>query len=202
MKKLTMIILFHLMIWVQPTWGEMMTNNQGKSIAPFSPNDVVITSNAVRIPLGRILLVRKESEYCAVKLTKLWTGKTEEDRYALYESYYQGDKSGDFSKQNVKFTEEKLSFPKPRGIGRLAFSFGNRDIRCGSIKVACYAERWVYFYSSSQKESDYGIELAPTKWTDISQVNVFDSRIKWYKYDSKREDIKIPVDQLWRDKKK
>jgi hypothetical protein len=55
----------------------------------------------------------------------------------------------------------------------------------------------IYFFSLSQKDGDYGIELAPTKWTDISQVNVFDPRLKWYRYDEKRKDTFIPIDQLW-----
>jgi hypothetical protein len=28
-------------------------------------------------------------------------------------------------------------------------------------------------------------------------VNVFDERLKWYKYDPKREDKKIPIEELW-----
>jgi len=180
----------------------LMGSNQIENLLPPDPNDVVIAPNAVRIPLEKILLVRKGSGYCAVKLTKLWTGKSEEDRFAEYESYYQGDNTGNFSNKNVKFRKGKLSFPKPRGIGRLAFSFGNRDIRCGPIKLAWYGEKWVYFFSTDQNQGDYGIELAPTKWTDISQVNVFDPRLKWYRYDPKRQDIKIPVDQLWEVKEK
>jgi len=197
MKNLMIIIFLYLMICVKPAGGEMMASNQGGRIVPPGPNDVVIAPNAVRIPLGRILLVRKDSEYCAVKLTKFWTGKTEQDRYAEYESYYQGDNTGDFSNKNMIFRKGKLSFPKPRGIGRFAFSFGNRDVRCGPIKLAWYGENWVYFFSTNQKQGDYGIELAPTTWTDISRVNVFDPRVKWYRYDSKREDITIPIDKLW-----
>jgi len=175
-----------------------MANDREKHIVQLGSNDIVIGSNAVRIPLGRILLVRKNSTYGAVKLIRLWTGKTEKDRYAEYESYYQGDKTGDFSNKNVQFKKGKLSFPKPHGIGRLAFSFGNRDIQCGLIKLAWYGEQWVYFFSTNQNQGDYGIELAPTIWENISQVNVFDTRIKWYRYDSKREDIIIPIDKLWK----
>jgi hypothetical protein len=44
---------------------------------------------------------------------------------------------------------------------------------------------------------DYGIELAPTPWTDIKELNIKDPRIKWYKYDEKRERVFIPIDKLW-----
>lgn|SRR3989338_3527747 len=198
MKTLVMSLCF-LISMVQTTGGEVLTSDQ-KQIVPLGPNDVVIGPNAVRVPLGRISLVRKNKEYCAVIFTGFWTGKTEEDWYATYESYYQGDKTGDFSNRNVQFRKEKLSSPKPRGIGRFAFSFGNRDVLCGSVTLEWTGKGWLYFYGSNQKEGDYGIELAPTKWTDISQVNILDPRLRWYRYDQERKRVNIPIDQLWEDK--
>jgi len=149
------------------------------------------------MPIGSILLVRRNNEYCAIKFTRFWTGKTEEDRYAAYESQYQGDKTGNLLGKNVVFRKKELSAPKPRGIGRLAFSFGSRDIECGPIKLLWSGRGWVCFFNSNQDQGDYGIELAPTIWTHISETNVFDKRIKWYRYDSKRRDITISIDQLW-----
>lgn len=55
----------------------------------------------------------------------------------------------------------------------------------------------VYYNKHDQPQGDYGIELAPTKWTDISQVDVFDPRLIWYRYDENRKDLNIPVDKLW-----
>ena len=201
MKELV-ILLFLLIAMIQTTGETVLASDKGDQSKSSTPNEVVITPVAVKIPLGKILLVRKTSEYCAVKFTKFWTGKTEFDWYASYESYYQGDKTGDFSNKNVLFIKDELSFPKPRGIGRLAFSFGNKNVRCGPIKLFWFGQGWVCVYSSGEKQGDYGIELAPTKWADISQVNVFDQRLKWYRYDPKREDINIPVDQLWEGKEK
>jgi len=163
-------------------------------------NEVHIGNTAIVMPLGRILLVRKGSDYCAIKFTKFWSENTSEvstlfvaagsDEYAMYESYYQGDKTGDFTKKNVQFKKEKLSHTKPRGIGRLAFSFGNYEIKCGTIKLEWFGEGGVSFYKD-------GIELAPTQWTDISQVNVFDPILRWYRYDNRRKSTNIPIDKLF-----
>lgn len=179
-------------------------------VGPPGPDEVHIAEIGIIMPLEKILLVRKGLEYGAIKFTKVWSENTSEvgsifvargsDEYAIYESYYQGDSSGDFSKSNVQFKSDKLSFPKPRGIGRLAFSFGNKEIKCGPIKLEWFGKGSVYFFREGQKEGDYGIELAPTKWTDITQVNVFDPRLKWYRYDDKRKRVNIPVDKLWDDK--
>ena len=208
MKKLVMILCC-LIAATQIGGGEVLAIYYG-DIDPPKDNEVHVGKTVIVMPLGKILLVRKDSEYCAVKFTRFWSENTSEvgsifvaagsDEYAVYESYYQGDKTGDFSKKNVEFKKEKLSFPKPRGIGRLAFSFGNKEIKCGSIKLFWGGKGSVSFYGEGQDQGDYGIELAPTKWTDISQVNVFDSRLKWYRYDEKRKRVNIPVDQLWEDK--
>jgi hypothetical protein len=175
--------------------GEMVAFSQ--EIKLLNPDDVGIAPNAIRIPLGAILLARKKQEYCAIKFTKFWTGETKDDEYAKYESYYQGDKTGDFTNKNVKFKQGELSRPRLRGIGRLSFSFRTIDIQCGPIKLFWSGKGWVCFFSSNQKQGDYGIELAPTKWTHISQVNVFDQRLKWYRYDENRQEVKFPVGQLW-----
>lgn len=212
MKKF-LIILCWLVAYMQTGEREVLAFNFyfGDAGTP-SPNEIHIGKTAIVMPLEKILLVRKGSEYCVIKFSKFWSENTSEvgtlfvasgsDEYAMYESYYQGDKTGDFSKKNVLFKKEKLSFPKPRGIGRLAFSFGNDEIKCGSIKLQWSGEGSVHFYREGQKMGDYGIELAPTKWIDISEVNVFDPRLKWYRYDEKRKRANIPVDKLWNDEKK
>ena len=201
MKGLIIVIMFSSIALLQMA-RETQAFSQEDHIVPPGPNDVHIGPNVVAIPLGRILVVRKNTEYCAIKFTEFWTGRTQEDVYARYESYYQGDASGDFARKNVQFKKGKLSFPKPRGIGRLAFSFGNKNIQCGPIKLFWSGKGSVYFHSDGQAQGDYGIELAPTKWTDISQVNVFDPRLEWYRYDEKRQRVNIPVDRLWDDKEK
>jgi hypothetical protein len=58
----------------------------------------------------------------------------------------------------------------------------------------------VFFYAEGQEQGDHGIELAPTIWTDISEVDVFDPRIKWYRYDEQRKRMNISIDQLWESK--
>ena len=57
---------------------------------------VKVTPVAVKVPLNRILLVRAGANYCALKFTKFWTGKTDQDYFARYESCYQDDKTGRF----------------------------------------------------------------------------------------------------------
>lgn len=172
------------------TGGGVQVSGQS-TVIPQGSEDVVIGDDFVQIPLGRILLIHKGSGYCAVKFTAAWTGKTEEDRYATYESYYQGDGTGDFLNKNVQFKKGDLILRRTVGLGHPRFPVGctKTRVRCGPTELVGYALRYVYFPA----ETDY----APTEWTDISQVNVFDPRLKWYKNDYRRKVIRIPVDQLW-----
>ncbi len=195
MKNLLIIILVSLITLKQIATGEALASPKGEQV--INVDKVIIAPNAIIVPLNRILLIRKKSVYCGVKFTDFWAGKTEEDWFAKYESYYQDDKTGDFTNKNVQFIKGELASPKPRGIGRFAFSLGKKEIQCGPIKLYWSGKGSVYFYRLNQDEGDYGIELAPTIWTDISQVNVFDPRIKWYRYDEKRQRVNIPIDQLW-----
>jgi hypothetical protein len=194
-----LLVLYCVILLPQVAGGEMVPSNLDAK--PLRADEVGIAPNAIKVPEGYILLVQKNAEYCAIRFTKFWTGETKEDEYATYESYYQGDKTGNFRDQNVKFKQGELSRPRLRGIGRLSFSSGNTDIQCGNIELFWSGKGWVYFFNSNQKQGDYGIELAPTKWTDISHVNVFDPRLRWYRYDPDRQREKFPIIQLWEDDK-
>lgn len=142
-------------------------------------------------------------------------GGKHEDEFISYESYYQGDGTGDFTKNDVIIHKEEASskmrfssfsiFLDPH-----PFPIGNPMVRCGPFEMwwtsGSSLTHWLNFNfkmlygknrSPSETKNDY--ELAPSKWTDISKVNVFDPRIRWYRpYQVKDDsDITIPIDKLW-----
>jgi len=169
-------------------------------VSADSRDSVLIGGEGVRVPLGRILLVRKGTDCCAVKFVKFWTGKTEEDYLGSYERYYQGDGSADFTRTNVQFQIDEVLYPRVRGSGAFAIQFGEKDLRCGSIQLQWMGNGNVSFYTTgrfTRSLYDAGVELAPTHWTSIVEVNARDPRIKWYRLDPKREDIITTIDQLW-----
>jgi hypothetical protein len=178
--------------------------NADESSQPMDKK-VSIAPNAIGVPLGNILLMRKNNVYGAVRFTQCWTGKTEFEQHAEYESFYQGDKSGDFSKSNVKYRKEEVFYKKPSfSIFGHPISIGDKkDIRFGPVELwwsALNCVAFVYFNRHDKKQGDYyDIELAPTKWSKISEVNVFDRRLTWYRFDESRKRIAIPLDQLWDD---
>jgi hypothetical protein len=195
--------LINLLLIVALSEGNVMANADKPQLP--KANEVQLAPNAVGMPVGRVLLIRKDSDYCAVRFTHNWTGKTEYDQHAEYESYYQGDKTGEFGKSNVKHRKEEIYYTKPSFsiFGHPVRIGAKLNIRCGPIELWWSAGpllTFVAFNRSDQKQGDYGIELAPTKWSDISEVNVFDSRLKWYRYDENRKRVNIPIDRLWDNK--
>lgn len=177
------------------------------------PNDVLIGGTGIQMPLGRIMLIRQGTNYCALKFTQRGPGQLEGDAnakyasYGRYETYFQGDGTGDFSGTNLQYWEDELILPVPRGFGRIVHAFGAKhDIRCGPIildgdpnNVSFYAPGQ---YAKLKAIREYNIELAPTPWTSICEINVHDRRIIWYRYDydGKRRLKTIPIDRLWPEK--
>jgi hypothetical protein len=163
---------------------------------PPKSDEVHIGSAYIMIPPEKILIVRKEGHYCAIKFTKLWTGKNKDDSFASYESYCQMNNTSGFSMGNIQTFKGKLSYYAPRGIGRLSFSFGNAEIKCGSIKLISFGQGEVLFDPTGQNSYDHGIELAPTNWDNISDVDISDSRLRWYKFDSRRKHVNIKINEF------
>jgi hypothetical protein len=162
-------------------------------VPPPGPNDVQIAPDYVDIPLGRILLIRKEKEVCAVKFLRFWNGETAEDRYASYEAYEPPKGSAAFTDPGMKIEKREASTTRPRGIGPLSFNFGNTEVRCGSFRLFWKGTGGVYFHRDGRQAGDSGIGLAPTYWDDIAKVDPNDFRIIWYQYDARRERSNHPI---------
>ena len=177
-------------------------------VTGLGKNDVLIADTAIIMPVNKIVLARKDNQYCAIKITdKSYRigryNKHHTAEYAHYVSYYQGDGTGVFAKGDVQVTKGELSniyFPV---IGRFALKFGDDWIKCGPMKVSWNQGGVINFSADNNYEAIMNsVELTPTPWSDISMVNVYDPRIRWYKYGAVHKDIQIPVDELWKESKK
>lgn len=172
----------------------------------YQRSNATLTRTEVSAPLGRFLLLRKDKMVCAVRFTKAQRGHDakpattfnsgEENFSAEYDWYSQGDGSGDFTLPGVLSGHESVARRPLKGIGRLAFQTGQIYVECGTFdKLFWRYPTWVSFYGKSRR-GDYGIELAPTKWAEIKEMDVHDPCLKWYRYDENRESVDIPLDDL------
>lgn len=163
-------------------------------------NEVGIYFNCVEVPLNKILLIRKDYHYCTLKFIRIWTEKDGKEKYAAYETYYQGDGTGNFMKKNVSIKDKTASeFPLRGPFRPFIYQPGDSSVECGPFKLSWNYKRKVGVMPPDKGLGDFGFELAPTPWTDIKEVNTKDPRIKWYRYDEKREKVFISLDKLWKD---
>jgi hypothetical protein len=170
----------------------------GMANLELKANEVAIHHSGIELPVERILMIRKNSFYCAIIFTSFWTEKDGKEKYAAYKVYFQEDGTGDFSNKNVALSEGVASEMPLRGPFRpFIYQPGDSYIKCGPFRLTWAYRTFVGFMPPDKELGDFGFELAPTKWTDISQVNVFDPRLKWLRYDENRKRVNIPVDELW-----
>ncbi len=187
---------------------EAMVKNAGamsgppRTIRAEPLNDVLIGHGRIAVPLGTICLIRFDSSYCAVRFSNAHAGATDAEDYASYESWYQGDTTGLFSKSNVVFRKGDLWWKAPLGIGRIWLLKRDRDeISCGPILLKWWPYSSIAMIPKKAEGVSGPLRFAPTPWTSISEVNVHDARIKWYDPGMRGEntpDIRIPIDQLWK----
>ncbi|MFB3896088.1 MAG: hypothetical protein ACE14V_07285 [bacterium] len=182
-----------------------IVNNPPYNIRPRS-NDVYIDDYTIAVPVGRIILIKHGNWYGAVKYLNCWAEESntvssnnrQQKYYANYESYFQRDGSGDFKKQNVEIYKKNISFKIPDD----PLHEDNLNIFCGPLRINSTGKSKILGLNFGYcfMQNTFSGELAPTIWTDIVDVDVFDKRIMWYRSEE-RPDIYIPIDKLWDEKK-
>jgi hypothetical protein len=153
-------------------------------------------------PLGRFVLIRKDTHVCAVRFTEYRRGNDakpstmfnsgEESFNAKYECASQVEWGRGFG--NV--TTAEVSKGASWGVGRLAFQSGEMNVKCGPYKLPWMYPTRVSFHIFGTRLGDHGIELAPTRWSDIKEVDVSSTRLRWFRYDEGRKDTYIPIEKL------
>ncbi len=164
---------------------------------------------SVSAPMRRFLLASKELAVCAVRFMvfhrdhdKAQPGvfaPGDEHTYAEYDRYFQGDGSGDFSKTDVTSGHGELRNTPSFGIGRFAFKPSEiLHITCGSFRVAWGYPNALQFisYPKSDPKDESDLELAPTRFSDIGQIDFTSPKRRWYKLNDRLPPTVIPPDQL------
>lgn len=170
------------------------------------PDTVIITWDGASAPVGRFLLIRKDKAVCAVRFTQAERFRDrkppttfnsgEESFSAEYDWWFQKDGSGDFLKSTATSGHEELHSGPLKGIGRLAFQTGSIYLKCSQFELLWRYPSWVRFWGAV-KDGDYGIELAPTPWKELSEIKLDDPKLKWHRYDERRELLDLPFDEYW-----
>ena len=144
-----------------------------------------ISDNAVKAPDQRFFLFRSNDKYAAVKFTqpiKKGNGGYE------YVWYYQDDQSGRFTNPNTVSGKGEVyeKLVKPDGTSKKKLltpdeiSLDDLDdgetfhIKCVDFRVEWSMGLWVYLWDDT-------IQIALTPFSNIEDVDCFDSNLTWIK---------------------
>ncbi len=164
---------------------------------------VFLGPDVITMPQGRILLVSRNGFLGAIRFIR--NEERPDGWYSKYE-YYVYENGGGFRKVKEgsisykkmvwnwwnKILYHYLQFhPNPyEGADRLGFDKFELFATVGTTHSS------LYFWSKA-KVVDEKVRLAPTPWKEISEVDLNDKRIQWFKYDETRKRQIIQIDRLW-----
>ncbi len=178
------------------------TIEERESQAPLGASILKIGVNSL---VGRLLLMRRGSDLCAVRFTKFYRGhdakpKTwfhsgHENFYAEYEWYWPGT-NGDFREPDVETGLETVRQGAIVGLLFLNFGFplGTDRMKCGSFYSGWFYPTGISFTEGSRY--DYDLELAPTQWTELRQIDQGDPKLIWYRLNEDQPNTFIPLHEL------
>ena len=168
-------------------------------------NNAMMTWFDVGAPAGHTLLIRRGTDRCVVRFTSFRRdhdakpatsfNSGTDSVFAEYDWFYDRNSDGRENVPRYESGHRSLSLLATIGIGRLAFEAGNNEVICGPFRLV-----WFYpvrlGFNNRDSVKDIGVELAPTRWTTIEQVNFEDRGLRWYKVDESRKPTLIPMNKL------
>lgn len=142
----------------------------------------VVSGGSVKMPVGVFLLVRKNGAIGAIRLTNIDPASADLFGKSTYESYFQSDASGSFIAGNVVRQTGELNVKPVKGVRGLTFQPGQTTARIGKWSFSFDSPSIIYM-SSYHRSGDQGYEFAPTSACDLSEVDVHDKRLRWFRFD-------------------
>ncbi len=198
LKRLLIILAVFISTLSPKVCSADMATDSVKGYVPPAPNEVQISFSGIVIPLSRLILAHGPSGYCAIKFTKFWTEKEGQEKFARYEAYDLGRDTRVPPDSKMETVVDTVSSLPSRGpFYPLKWQPGNPEIKCGRLRFLWQYRGGVCFFGRKDNPGEHGIQLAPTPWTSIGEVNLTDPRIRWYRYDENRKTINVSIDQLW-----
>jgi hypothetical protein len=156
-----------------------------------------IGGSSIQLPIGAFLLVRKNGEVGAIRLTNIDSKATEYLGKSTYESFFPADHAGLFrgGSPNVIRQGGQLEI-KPEGgfIRGFAYQPGPHKARIGGWSFP-FASPSVMGMSAYHHNGDQGYEFAPTSACDVSEIDAADKRLRWFRYDPNASVI-LPLAKL------
>jgi hypothetical protein len=166
-------------------------NNRNDHLA----TQFVIRGTSIQMPVGAFLLVRKNGEVGAIRLTNIDPAVTEDYGKFTYESYFPSDAAGLFRSGKLARHAGELDVRPSKGTRGIYYQPGSHKASIGKWTFAFDVPSRMHMSGISFWKEDHGYEFAPTSACDLSEINANDKRLHWFRYDPNASVI-LPLSDL------
>jgi len=147
----------------------------------------LISAGTITLPVGSFLLIRNQTGIGAIRLISIDPKATEFYGKSTYESYFQPNKFGNLAGKDAVHLSKELNILPPKGPGRGIYIFrpkgyvaivGNWKFDFGTPTMMTMSDTsfWTGY-------GDHGFEFAPTSSCNISEIDITNSHLRWFRYD-------------------
>jgi hypothetical protein len=164
-----------------------------------------VTPVSVSSPLSRLVLVRYMDTLCAIRFNAFHRGGDEK----APTKFNSGEETLFATAEQIRIVRtattwrilERKTINLVRGsivgLGRLGFEKGRIGLRCGDALLEWTYPNNVSLGSYTQKPDKRAeVQVAPTAWSDVSQIELSDKRLRWYHFDEDRRDSVFAISEL------
>jgi hypothetical protein len=157
-----------------------------------------VHGGVIKIPLGAFLLVRKNGEMGAIRITSVDSNATEFFGKSNYESIFQQNISAKFAENAATYRGE-IEIQDLRGPGRGIYVYrpSGYKAQIGKWKLDFQTPDSISMSDSSfwTGRGDHGFEFAPTSACQVSEIDASDKRLRWFRWD-KTTEVDLPLADL------
>jgi len=149
--------------------------------------------------MGAFLLVRKNGQIGAIRLTSINPNATQLFGKSAYESVFQKSGSAVTFPQNAVSQKGELDVQDLKGPGRGLFVRRPPGYKAqiGKWKLDFKTPDSIWMSDSSAWTGvgDHGFEFAPTSACSLSEIDASDNRLRWFRFD-RNTPLTLALDEL------
>jgi hypothetical protein len=155
----------------------------------------VIRGTSIQMPVGAFLLVRKNGEIGAIRLTNIDPAVTEDYGKFTYESYFPSDAAGVFRSGKLVRHAGELDVRPSKGMRGVYYQPGLHKASIGEWTFAFNSPGRMHMSGISFWKEDHDYEFAPTSACDLSEIDADDKRLRWFRFD-RNSSVILPLADL------
>jgi hypothetical protein len=183
--------------------GIVMVLGLGQVMAKdLGPDELILEAEAIVMPVGRILLISRNDFLGGLKFIK--NEERPEGMVSKYEYFdcqkggFKKQREGEISYRKIEWNWWNTIKFKYLAVHPNPFDYADK-LEFGKFELftSVGSTHSTVFFWSKARVIDKVARLAPTPWRDISEVNLNEKRIQWFKHDETRKKRIIQIDKLW-----